>query len=556
MITHDSRFGILALASVLCWSSPDLRAQSPAAAGPAVDTARLAAADVRTLSAFAEERIECDRYVFPPGAFPSIRWENDLRVRNEAGNVPLSVTYYNNAMQPVARADSPGRYGAVVEGKTPSGFVIRRYVTLFCSAVEFDDYSPDVPVTIEPLKGYGIAPSRWKQYAANKERFSFGNLKYLPQRDADAAIFLAGLNDGNDTSGSFDTPRIRDRQWWITLKGRLEGSNVQRVHLSQPVRVRGETSVPMELSAAVPPLDDTSGIEKIRTVCRTWAEKSGVPHVTLVARHGRIVFHEAFGTDTEGVPITKDRSLWMASITKLLTGLLMMQFVDQGIVDLDAPVGRYLPELAGPENDRLTVRRLFTHTSGLHVAGEWASDWNPALENQVAQVLPSVEVGKKFSYHRAGYALAGRIMERMTGRAVPYLFREYLFAPLGMRTAYSDNTYGGLYCSALDLARVGQLLLHKGTYNGVRFFSAQSFEKMLPAPLPVSDRRWGIGTTPMGGNGLSESAFGHAAASGTIFRVDPRNDLVIVSARNRPGTSHDEFANALIESCTALVRNH
>lgn len=122
-----------------------------------------------------------------------------------------------------------------------------------------------------------------------------------------------------------------------------------------------------------------------------------------------------------------------------------------------------------------------------------------------------------------------------------------------MCSAYSDNTYGGLYCSSIDLAKFGQMLLNKGTYNGYKLFSQQTFEKMLPMKLMVGDREWGIGTSRMSGNGLSESAYGHGAASGTTFIIDPENDLIIISARNKPGKSHDEYENALIELCTSLV---
>jgi CubicO group peptidase (beta-lactamase class C family) len=232
-----------------------------------------------------------------------------------------------------------------------------------------------------------------------------------------------------------------------------------------------------------------------------------------------------------------------------------MQFVDQGIIDLDAPVNRYLPELNASGSDKLTVRHLFTHTSGLHFVGEWASDWNYSLENQIAHILPTVDVGKSFSYHRVGYALAGKIIERLTCRAVPYLFHDYIFSPLEMKSAYSDNTYGGLYCTASDLVHLGQFLLNKGIYNGYRFFSEQSFNEMLPKKLPVGNRSWGIGTSPEKGHGLSELAFGHSAASGTVFCIDPKSDLIIISARNKPGKMHDEFENSLIENCTALVKN-
>ncbi|MDP3682624.1 MAG: hypothetical protein Q8S01_01710, partial [Ignavibacteria bacterium] len=83
-----------------------------------------------------------------------------------------------------------------------------------------------------------------------------------------------------------------------------------------------------------------------------------------------------------------------------------------------------------------------------------------------------------------------------------------------------------------------------------------SFEKMLPKKLPVGNISWGIGTSAMGKDGLSDSAFGHGAASGTTFRIDPKNDLIIISARNKPGKFHDEFESSLIKSCTSLVIGH
>jgi len=204
----------------------------------------------------------------------------------------------------------------------------------------------------------------------------------------------------------------------------------------------------------------------------------------------------------------------------------------------------------------MTVRQLFTHMTGLEEwGGEWASDWNPALENYVSQALPLTSVGKRFAYNRAGYAVVGKVMERLTGRAVPYLFQDHLFTPLGMKSAYADNTYGGLYCTAADLARLGQMLLNRGTYNGYTFFSEESFRHMLPARVEGTDRRWGIGTSPMEEPGLGKGAFGHAAASGAMFRVDPGHDLIIISARSRVGRNQEEFEKRLVGACTAPFRD-
>lgn len=508
------------------------------------------------IRAFMEEELVCDQYVFPPGNFPKIRWKNETTVENEIGKFPLKVIYFNGNFQLVNTADKPGRYGAVIERITSSGFIIKRYITLFCAEVEFDDYSKNVPIKMNRLLGYGIDNEKWEKYTDNEEHFSFGSLKFFPRNNADAAIFLAGLNDMKELENNFDTPRIRDRQWWITMKSKLRGDSISNNPLNYSEREVDETYVRFNDSLVFSGDCDKEKIENLRKICQTWAEKGEAAHVALIVHKGRIIFHEAFGVDEARKPVTKDAKMWLASITKLLTGVLMMQFVDQGIIDLDAPIGRYLPNLEGMNGDKLTVRHLFTHTSGLHFAGEWASDWNYALENQIAHVLPSVDVGKSFSYHRVGYALAGKIMERITGLAVPYLFQDYIFSPLGMKSAYSDNTYGGLYCTASDLAHLGQMLLNKGIYNGFKFFSEQSYEEMLPKKLPIGDRSWGIGTSSKKGNELSELAFGHDAASGTVFCIDPKSDLIAISARNKPGKMHDAFEKAFIESCTALNRDH
>lgn len=236
-----------------------------------------------------------------------------------------------------------------------------------------------------------------------------------------------------------------------------------------------------------------------------------------------------------------------------------MQFVDQGLVRLDDPIETYLPELMEYNTSKLTVRQLMTHTADLGWHGEWASDWNPALENYLAHCLPFLKVGANFEYCRAGYAITGKIMERLTGRAVPYLFDEVLLKPLGMKQTAVDNTYGSMYSTCHDLARLGQMLLNRGVYGEYRFFSEESYQKMLPQKLPFLNKEWGIGTAPLSGNGLSNQAFGHEAASGAIFRIDPALGLIIVSARDRIGPNYEQYERyvvQLIEACTAPLKTN
>lgn len=510
----------------------------------------------QNIRSFMSEKIEYDEYVFATGEFPKFKWKNEASVKKELGEFPLIAKYFNGDFQEVLSANKPGRYGAIIQGTTSAGFIIQRFVTLYCSNVEFDDYSKNVPIKMNQLHEYGIDDEKWAKYSKNEEHFSFGSLKFFPRNNADAAIFLAGLNDMDDLSNSFDTPRIRDRQWWITMNGKLLVAPFYKNPLQLPQKVNDESYSHQENAFSSLSNYSEEKISNLRKICGEWAEKGKAPHVALVVHKGKIIFYEAFGVDETGTPAVKDTRMWMASITKLLTGVLIMQFVDQGIVELDEFVGKYLSELNDSGIYKLKVRHLFNHTNGLHFAGEWASDWNYSLENQIAHVLPSVDVGKTFSYHRAGYAIAGKIMERITGRAIPYLFQDYIFSPLGMKTAYSDNTYGGLYCTAEDLAKLGQMLLNGGIFNGVKILSYKSFKAMLPQKLDVDNRKWGIGISPKKGKGLSEMAFGHGAASGTLFCVDPENDLIIISARNKPGKMNDEFEKDFIEKCTELIKNN
>jgi CubicO group peptidase (beta-lactamase class C family) len=529
--------------------------------GDILDTLWLDAIEEQRTKAFLDEELEFDKYVFTKGHLPLPRWKRPEMVVKEIGNAQLNVSYFSGAMQSVEEAHEAGRYAAVVRITLPSGFIAERFVTLYCSSVAMDDYSSYVPIVMLPDPGLNISARAWERYASNRERYSFGSFKTFPAHEGDAAIFLSGLSELDSVNGSYDTPRLRDRQWWINLKTRTP-DGLQKINpLKRPKYVVGSTIPSLVQSAQPAGYYAASDLEALRALCRSASDKMHQPMVTLIAHQGRIVFHEAYGNKPDGTPVGRDTPMWMASITKLLTGVLLMQFVDQGIVDLDAPVSHYLPELVGGGTQKLTVRHLMTHTSGLAWVGEWGSDWEPSLENRIAYALPYAHVGERFEYHRIGYALAGRIMERISGIAVPYLFREYIFDPLKMKSAYADNTYGGLYCTAEDLAILGQALLQNGRYGSTELFSKETFNKMLPVDLsvvnPKLDRKWGIGTASLGGNGLSELAYGHEAASGAILRIDPKNELIVISARNHIGENYGEyeqFVRALIESATKPFR--
>jgi CubicO group peptidase (beta-lactamase class C family) len=140
-----------------------------------------------------------------------------------------------------------------------------------------------------------------------------------------------------------------------------------------------------------------------------------------------------------GVEATTD-SLWqIGSITKVWTATLALQLVDEGLLDLDTPVGDYLPELQLADADTaktVTMRHLLTHTSGID--GDVFTDTGRgdecltkyvALLSQLRQLHP---IGAAWSYCNSGFSLAGRVIEKFTGGTWDAAIRERIIAPLGL----------------------------------------------------------------------------------------------------------------------------
>ena len=140
-----------------------------------------------------------------------------------------------------------------------------------------------------------------------------------------------------------------------------------------------------------------------------------------------------------GVEATADSVFQVGSITKLWTATLVMQLVEEGAVELDAPVRRYLPGFRVADeavSAAVTVRQLLTHTSGF--AGDIFTDTgrgDDAVEKYVDSLGDVEQVfapGTMFSYNNAGYTVLGRIIEVLRGRPFAVVLRERLIEPLGL----------------------------------------------------------------------------------------------------------------------------
>lgn len=169
--------------------------------------------------------------------------------------------------------------------------------------------------------------------------------------------------------------------------------------------------------------------------------------VLVVTQHGRIVHERAFGHaqlyDYGMKRLAAPRAMQtstvfdLASVTKVMaTTYAIMLLVDRGIVDVDAPAHRYLPELRGTPLEPITVRHLLTHSSGLM---QWQPLYyhasRPAQTYQVIRSLPLAwDVGSERRYSDLGFMLLGYLVERVTGDSLGDFLAEALYGPLGLKT--------------------------------------------------------------------------------------------------------------------------
>ena len=168
-------------------------------------------------------------------------------------------------------------------------------------------------------------------------------------------------------------------------------------------------------------------------------------------------FTGAYGfADREaGRPMTPETPVAMGSTGKGMTALAVLQLAEQGLVDLDAPVVRYLPDftMADPRAPEITLRQLLSMSAGLPASNafEGAQDAG-ALERRVA-ALATVRLsrapGAGFEYANDGFNVAGLVVQRVSGLLFERYMAERVFAPLGMRRTTYDPARG----AALGLAQ-------------------------------------------------------------------------------------------------------
>jgi len=220
----------------------------------------------------------------------------------------------------------------------------------------------------------------------------------------------------------------------------------------------------------------------------------GKEYVVVIQKAGKNIFLK----ETEELKLKTPVPI--ASSSKWLTAAIVMILVDEGKINLDDPVTKYIPVFAKYMKGYITIRHCLSHTTGL--------DTEPAgilkiaqktkfasLEEEVNNFATKKQIvdnpGEAFAYGGVGINIAGRIIEVVTKKTFDRVITEKLFRPIGMRTAtfYNENgnapnPSGGAVCSAFDYLNFMQMLLNKGTFNNKRILSEKAVQEMLTVQFP------------------------------------------------------------------------
>ena len=175
-------------------------------------------------------------------------------------------------------------------------------------------------------------------------------------------------------------------------------------------------------------------------------QEQGVPALSIAIWQSKMLHSAASGTLNieTGVEATVDSVFQIGSISKAFTASLIMLLVDDGKVELDTPIKRYLPSfhvLDQEATENITLRHLLSHTSGLVSGFSFCHDDTYEEGNAIARyvdrcfLLPQVhhEIGKRFSYSNSGYVIAGRVIEVVLGIPFRKAIEDYIFNTLGMK---------------------------------------------------------------------------------------------------------------------------
>ena len=321
---------------------------------------------------------------------------------------------------------------------------------------------------------------------------------------------------------------------------------------------------------------------------------SGTPSVSVaLIDRDHVIWSEAFGLIDKAnhTAPTTETLFGVGSIAKLFATIATMILVERGLVDLDAPLVRYLPSfvMASPEYTQITVRMLLSHASGFpgtDYRSLFSFAYRAGYAQQVMQTLATSRLkhapGEMSVYCNDGFTMIELLVQAITGKTYTQFVTQEVLAPLGMsRSSYTLQPFapgsfapayqgdkkipqeytlayatGGLYSNPSEMGQIARMLLNGGAVDGVRILRAESVLEMARDQTPSQPRRpvimpdgWGLGWDGIRQGGLDAVGIkawhknGGTSVYGSELFVLPDEGLALMIS----GTSTAYGSGALAE---------
>lgn len=333
--------------------------------------------------------------------------------------------------------------------------------------------------------------------------------------------------------------------------------------------------------------------ENVKKVLQGYVDNNEIAGASIIIQEGdEIAFKDSVGwQDAEKQIAVDEYTIFMlASMTKPVTAGAIMILSDEGKLDIEDPICKYLPEYVGTDKENIQILHLLNHSCGLgmimHPGMVQAMMLSDAEHDRLAdrvsrwkELTPDFPAGTATGYSPAvGFDIAGRIVEVVSGMELDEFFRKRIFEPLGIRDmtfllneeqktrksimfhdkkldevptpadfkdldSYADASLAGYFCGAAglfgtaeDYNKIVQMYAHDGYYNGVQLLKKETVQRMHTASNDLEAKpgvRWGLGMQVFGnpeetGIFVNEGSYSWSGAYGTHFFIDPKEDRTFI----------------------------
>jgi beta-N-acetylhexosaminidase len=309
--------------------------------------------------------------------------------------------------------------------------------------------------------------------------------------------------------------------------------------------------------------------------------------VVLVSKDGAIIHEKAFGHfiyDDTSAAVTINTIYDIASLTKVIaTTTAAMICYDKNLFSLDDPVAKYIPEFSQNGKERVTIKNLLLHNSGLPAFKPYYKMFSSAEEviKDIYATPLSYDTGSKTVYSDLGFITLAKVIEKVSGKKFDIFCKEEIFKPLQMNSTYfnppdslkykiapteydnywrnklvwgkvHDETaallngvagHAGLFSTAEDISNLLQMLLNGGTFNGHQIIKPETIKLFTTRYSDEITRALGWDTksevNSSAGDLFDITSFGHTGFTGTSVWADLTRNIFVVFLTNRVYPTRD-----------------